>query len=76
MIDKLDCKYQQNWGIVGSRLRLFTWKANLTVDYIRKYGMFSFSQETLTEFEEVLKRPKFDKFLYPRQNNYGHLLIG
>lgn len=25
--------------------------------------MFSFSQETLTEFEDVLKRPKFDKFL-------------
>lgn len=34
-----------------------------TIDYIRKNGLFSFSQDTFIEFEEVLNRPKFDKFL-------------
>ena len=32
-----------------------------TVDYIKENGLFSFSKETFSEFEEVLKRPKFDK---------------
>lgn len=34
-----------------------------TVDFIKDNGLFSFSKETFSEFEEVLKRPKFDKFL-------------
>lgn len=56
-------KYICDTNILLSSLLSKTSPPALTIDYIRKYGMFSFSQETLTEFEEVLKRPKFDKFL-------------
>jgi len=34
-----------------------------TIDFIKDNALFSFSKETFSEFEEVLKRPKFDKFL-------------
>ncbi len=33
------------------------------VEYIRHNGFFAFSVETFTELEEVLNRPKFDKFI-------------
>lgn len=58
-----ETKYICDTNILLSSLISETTPPAQTVDYIRKYGMFSFSQETLTEFEDVLKRPKFDKFL-------------
>jgi putative PIN family toxin of toxin-antitoxin system len=34
-----------------------------TIDYIKNTGLFAFSSETFSELEEVLNRPKFDKFM-------------
>jgi len=58
-----ETKYICDTNILLSSLISKTSPPAQTVDYIREHGMFSFSQETLIEFEGVLKRPKFDKFL-------------
>ena len=36
---------------------------SLTIDFIKRNGFFVFSQSTFLELEEVLQRPKFDKFI-------------
>ena len=60
MINK---KYICDTNILLSSLLSSSTPPAKTVDFIKEHGIFSFSQATLSEFSEVLKRPKFDKFL-------------
>lgn len=56
-------KFICDTNVLLSNLLSSTSPPALTVDFIRKNGIFCFSHSTLLEFEDVLKRPKFDKFL-------------
>ena len=56
-------KYICDTNILLSSLLSSSTPPAQTVDFIKEHGIFSFSQATLSEFSEVLKRPKFDKFL-------------
>lgn len=56
-------KYICDTNVLLSSLLSESSPPSQVVDFIKDYGIFCFSTSTFFEFEEVLKREKFDKFL-------------
>ena len=59
----LNKKYICDTNVLVSSLFSKNSPPSEVIKYIIKNGFLAFSEETFSEFEEVLNRPKFDKFI-------------